>query len=119
MPEVDIQLLIRASAESRHPERDRAYPAGRHVRHPHGDNVTASKLAIDRQVEEGEIARLALHLKLSPDRPNVARSQRRFCTEQLAPYSKVRTSASHLCMLVACPWAVSLFERQTSMHPLS
>ena len=49
-----------------------------------GNHVAAAQLAVDRQVEEGEIALLALDLQLRSDRPDVARSQRRLCADELA-----------------------------------
>jgi hypothetical protein len=38
---------------------------------PNGDDITAPKLAVDCQIEHGEIANPALNLKLCPDRPDV------------------------------------------------
>jgi len=44
---------------------------------PNGDDITTTKLAIDCQVEHGQVASAALYLELCPDRPNVLGSQRR------------------------------------------
>src|SRR5579859_3904368 len=46
---------------------------------PKGDDITTTKLAIDCQVEHGQIASAALYLELRPDRPDVLGSQRRLC----------------------------------------
>lgn len=48
-----------------------------------GNNIAAAKLAIDRQVEESKVAFLAINLELRSDRSDVARSQRRFCADEL------------------------------------
>jgi hypothetical protein len=44
-----------------------------------GDDITATKLAVDCQIEHGEIASAALDLELCPDRPDVFGSQRWLC----------------------------------------
>jgi hypothetical protein len=40
------------------------------------DDVTAAKLAINRQIEHGEVANATLNLELRPNRPNMFRAQR-------------------------------------------
>ena len=55
-----------------------------HIVHADGDHVATAQLAVDRQVEEGEIPLLSLDLQLGPDRPNVARPQRRLGADELA-----------------------------------
>jgi hypothetical protein len=47
-------------------------------------DITASQFAVDGEVEQSEIAVAALNLQLGSDRPNVACSQRRLRTDQLA-----------------------------------
>lgn len=49
-----------------------------------GHHITAAQLAVDRQIEESEIPFFAVDLQLRPNRPNVARSQRRLGTDELA-----------------------------------
>src|SRR5580692_2579471 len=60
----------------------RRVPAGSHILNPDGDNITATKLAVDRQIEHREVASAALDLELCPDRPAVLGSQRRLCPGQ-------------------------------------
>lgn len=55
-----------------------------HIVNADGDDITAAQLAIDRQIEEREVALLALDLQLGPDQPDVARSQWRFGAAELA-----------------------------------
>ena len=54
-----------------------------HVVDADGDNVTAAQFAVDRQVEQREIALLALDLELRSDRPDVARFQRWLGADEL------------------------------------
>ncbi len=54
------------------------------VLHAYRDDVATAQLAVDRQVEEGQIPLLALDLQLGPDRPHVARAQRWLSTDELA-----------------------------------
>src|SRR5260370_11746648 len=49
-----------------------------------GDDVTAAKLAVDRQIEHREVANSAFDLELRPDRPDVFWSERWLCPCQLA-----------------------------------
>src|ERR1700722_19232928 len=51
---------------------------------PEGDDITAAELAIDCQIEHGEVANAAFDLELCPDRPNVFGSQRGLCPGQLS-----------------------------------
>jgi hypothetical protein len=41
--------------------------AGSDILDPDGNDVAATKLAVDRQIEHGEVASAALDLKLCPD----------------------------------------------------
>src|SRR5450432_723278 len=43
------------------------------------DDVTATQLAVDRQIEHGEVPCAAFDLEFRPDRPDVFWSQRRLC----------------------------------------
>ena len=49
-----------------------------------GDDVTATKLAVDRQIEHGKVASVAFDLEFSSDRPDEFGSQRRLRPAQLA-----------------------------------
>src|SRR5882757_6509361 len=62
----------------------RRVAAGGDILDPDGDDVTATKLAIDRQVEHREVTNSAFDLELRPDRPDVFWSQRRLCPCQPA-----------------------------------
>jgi hypothetical protein len=57
----------------------RRLAAGGDILDPNGDDVTAPKLAVDRQIEHGEVASAAFDLELRPNRPDVLGSQRRLC----------------------------------------
>src|ERR1700738_259894 len=48
------------------------------------DDVTAAQIAVDRQIEHGEVPSAGFDLEFSPDRPDVFRSQRRLCSGHLA-----------------------------------
>src|SRR5260370_2980911 len=54
----------------------RRVAAGGDILDPDGDDVTAAKLAVDRQIEHREVANSAFDLQLRPDRPDVFSSQR-------------------------------------------
>jgi hypothetical protein len=59
--------------------------------------ITPSKLAVDCEIEHGEVANAAFNLELRPDRPDVFWSQRRLCPGQLAlvprqPFMRCRRS---------------------------
>jgi uncharacterized protein YbjT (DUF2867 family) len=58
--------------------------AGRNIIDADGDQIATAQLAVDRQVEQRQVALPVLDLQLGPDRPNVARSQRRFGADYLA-----------------------------------
>jgi len=58
--------------------------AGRHVIDPRRDDVTAPQFAVDGEVRQREVAGATLKLQLCPDRPDMACSQRRLGTDQLA-----------------------------------
>src|SRR6266851_4206197 len=49
----------------------RRVSAGSDILDPDGDDITATQLAVDRQVEHGEVASAAFDLKFRPDRPDV------------------------------------------------
>src|SRR5262249_20698226 len=57
---------------------------GRKVIDFDSDNVAAPELAVDCEIEQGQITGLTLHLKLCPDGPDVLRPERRFRASQLA-----------------------------------
>src|ERR1700730_2412854 len=62
----------------------RRVPADGDIPDPDGDDVTAAKLTVDRQIEHGEVASAAFDLEFRPDRPDVLGTQRRLCPGQLA-----------------------------------
>jgi hypothetical protein len=49
----------------------RRVPAGGDILDPDGDDITTAKLAVDRQIEHGEVASAAFDLEFRPDRPDV------------------------------------------------
>jgi hypothetical protein len=57
----------------------RRVPAGSDTLYPDDDDITATKLAVDCQIEHGEVASAVLDLELCPDRPGVFGSQRWLC----------------------------------------
>src|SRR3979409_2049598 len=61
-----------------------ATTAGAAILDPDGDDITAAKLAVDRQIEHREVANSAFDLELRPDRPDVFWSRRWLCPCQLA-----------------------------------
>src|SRR5260370_25679356 len=62
----------------------RRIAAGGDILDPDGDDVTAAKLAVDRQIEHSEVANSAFDLELRPDRPDGFWSQRWPCPCQPA-----------------------------------
>jgi hypothetical protein len=60
---------------------------------PDSDNVTAAKLAVDCQIEHGEVASVTLNLELCPDRPDVFGSQRRFAPVSFPLFQGARLGA--------------------------
>jgi Ku protein len=57
----------------------RRVPAGGDILDPDGDDITTAKLAVDRQIEHGEVASAAFDLELRPNRPDVLGSQGWLC----------------------------------------
>jgi hypothetical protein len=57
---------------------------GRYILHLEPDNVAATKLAVDGQVEHREIPDPTLYLKLRPNGPNVLGPQRRLGADNFA-----------------------------------
>jgi hypothetical protein len=51
---------------------------------PQAYDIATAKLAIDRDVEHGQITSLARHLESRPDGPNVLRQERRLRSGQLS-----------------------------------
>jgi hypothetical protein len=58
--------------------------ADTHVIDPQGDQIAAAQLAVDRQVEQREIALSNLKLKPDPDGPDLFRLERALLTDQAA-----------------------------------
>src|SRR5262245_13038162 len=57
---------------------------GCHVIDPDRDEIATSQLAVDRQVEQRQVARAALQLQLGPDGPYVSWPQRRLWAREFA-----------------------------------
>jgi hypothetical protein len=62
----------------------RRVPAGGDILDPDGDDITATKLAVDCLIEHGEVAGAAFDLEFRPDRPDVFWSQWWLCPGQLS-----------------------------------
>jgi len=56
----------------------------RDVAHAQGDQVAAAQLAVDGEVEEGEVAQPLRQLQADPDGPDLADLERRLGAGQLA-----------------------------------
>ena len=65
-----------------------------HIFNLQADHIAAGQLAVDGQIEHGQIAGALLHLKLGPDRPNVLGSQRGLRADQFpfVPWGLARVS---------------------------
>jgi hypothetical protein len=81
----------------------RGISAGGDILDPDGDDITAAKLTVDRQIEHGQVASAAFDLEFRPDRPDVSGSQRWLRPDQLALVPGVR---------------VGLFNRQASLSDM-
>ena len=57
----------------------RCVPARSDILDPDCNNVTATKLAINRQIEQGKVASATFDLEFRPDRPDVLGPQRWLC----------------------------------------
>ena len=55
-----------------------------HVADLEGNEVAASKLAVDTQVEEDKLTHPALHLESNPERPDFFELERGFLADELA-----------------------------------
>ncbi len=62
----------------------RCVPARSDILDPDCNNVTATKLAINRQIEHGKVASATFDLEFRPDRPDVLGPQRWLCPGQLS-----------------------------------
>jgi len=58
--------------------------AGSDILDPDGNDVAATKLAVDCQIEHGEVTNSAFDLELRSNGPDVFRAQRRLYPGQLA-----------------------------------
>jgi len=54
------------------------------VAHPQLDEIAASELAVDAEIEQCELANPAGHLRPNPQRPNVLQLERRLLTNDLS-----------------------------------
>jgi hypothetical protein len=66
---------------------------GRNVIDLEGDNIATPKLAVDRDIEQRQVARLLLYLKPGPNCPDVFLPQGRLGSDQLAFIPRIRFSA--------------------------
>jgi hypothetical protein len=62
----------------------RCVSAGSDILDSYGYDVTAAKLAVDRQIEHRKIACATFDLEFRPDRPDMHGSQRWLCSRQLS-----------------------------------
>src|SRR5258708_12742047 len=62
----------------------RRVAAGSDILDPDGNDVAATKLAVDCQIEHGEVTNSAFDLELRSNGPDVFWTQRRLCPGQLA-----------------------------------
>src|ERR1700704_2567685 len=71
-----------------------AHPAaGAHVIDLQRDEIAAAQLAVDREVEQGEIALATLKLKPDPDRPDLLRLERAFLADQATTCSRASSES--------------------------
>jgi hypothetical protein len=59
-------------------------PAWCNVLYPKCDDIAAPQLAVDRQIENCQVARPSVHLQSGTDRPNMFWPQRRLLADELA-----------------------------------
>src|SRR5471030_2780029 len=59
------------------------------------DDVTATKLAVNRQIKHGKVAKATPDLELRPNRPDMFGSQRWLCPGQLALVPRPAADPSH------------------------
>jgi hypothetical protein len=69
---------------------------------PDGDDVTAAKLAVDRQIEHRKVANSAFDLELRPDRPNVLWSQRWLAPVSLPLFQGTRLWSVGVAITSSC-----------------
>jgi hypothetical protein len=62
----------------------------RNVFDPQGDNIAASQLAIDGEVEHRQVTGSLLNLQSGPNGPNVPCQERGLCSDQLPLFQGVR-----------------------------
>jgi hypothetical protein len=87
----------------------------RHVFDADSNNVAAAELAIDRQVEQGEIPFQPLYMQFCSDRPHMARPQWRLAPMSLPLFHGARRAGVMPADTQSSFMAVSLLERQSSM----
>jgi hypothetical protein len=71
----------------------RGVAAAGDVLNPDGYDVTATKLAVDREIEHGEVTNAAFDM--GPYRPDVFRPQRRLCADQVPGHLPMGRGGSH------------------------
>jgi hypothetical protein len=65
-----------------------------HVPELHGDQVTAPKLAVDAQVEQGQLTHSVLYLEPYSKRPDVLDLERGLLTNDLALFPRLATQGT-------------------------
>src|SRR6516165_6641175 len=88
----------------------------RHIFHLEADNVAASQLAIDGQIEHREVARSSFDLQLAPNRPNVFGSKWRLrpCQFALIPGFAARNLRYRIFRVLH--GRAPLLQRMTSLY---
>ena len=70
----ELNGALRFALNDRHPLANGR--ADHQIAHADPNQIAAAQLAVDREVEEREIAGIARHLKADPDRPDLLRLER-------------------------------------------
>ena len=78
------------------------------------DDITTAQFAIDSEIEQRQVALAVCHLKLSADRPDVLRPQRRLAPVNLPLFQGVRLDVAGDGFSLSCI-SFSSFVRMTSM----
>jgi hypothetical protein len=62
-----------------------ATPCGENVFDPEADDITASKLAVDGEIEHRQVSNVTFDVELGPYRPDIIGSKRGLRTNQFSP----------------------------------
>jgi hypothetical protein len=80
----------------------RRVPARSDILDPDCDNVTTTKLAVDRQIEHGKVASAAFDLEFRPDRPDVFWSQQWLAPVNLPLFQSMRLWGVEAAFISSC-----------------